>query len=303
MRQKYIELRETRDIGEIISTYFDFLKQNFKTYLNIFIRYNGLFIIAFLGISYLLITGVFGLISDNTGAAYGYRTEIFLITGGIAFLIVYLITALLNYSLAASYTVRYVQEKGNPIETQSVWNIVRQNLAKILGFVVLMTLLYIGVMMVGMILTFIPILGTLAYYFIMLGFTGWMGLAFMVMIHQNKGITDSLGEGWTLLSKYFWKTVLSNIVISLLLGILMSVIILIPGIFIGLYTFHAIDSGQEITGSILFVTLWIIGGAILMTVYLFNQSLIQFINGIVYFSVYEETYNEAARERIDNIGL
>jgi hypothetical protein len=30
--------------------------------------------------------------------------------------------------------------------------------------------------------------------------------------------------------------------------------------------------------------------------------MLQFVNGILYYSLHEETYNEATRERIENIG-
>ncbi len=57
MFQKKIEFRQKLDVGDIVTYYFDFLKQNIKSFTNIFISYNGIFILAFLGISYLLVTG------------------------------------------------------------------------------------------------------------------------------------------------------------------------------------------------------------------------------------------------------
>ena len=47
---------------------------------------------------------------------------------------------------------------------------------------------------------------------------------------------------------------------------------------------------------------WTLALSILLILYTLNQSMIQFVNGILYFSVHEETYNEATRERIENIG-
>jgi len=67
MQDNYIELKQNRDLGEIITAYFDFFKQNLKSFTNIFISYNGIFILLILGISYLLVTGFLGLYDSTNG--------------------------------------------------------------------------------------------------------------------------------------------------------------------------------------------------------------------------------------------
>lgn len=305
MQDKYIPLKRQRDVGEMISTYFDFLKKNFKPFLNIFITYNGLFILAFLGVSYLLVTGfvgafvatpTFGITSDTSSY------QLYFVAGVIGFLVLFIITAVLNYSLAAVYMIQYEQNKDINVEKRKVWEMVKQNLGKIVLFIILMMLMYLGVMIVGVIISFIPILGTFAYYILILAYTSWMGLSFMSMINDNKEVTDALGEGWNLLKKYFWKSVLSNLVIGLLLGILMMVVLMIPGILIGVYAFHSLDTGVDLANSPMANVVWTLALSLILILYTINQSLAQFVNGILYYSLHEETYNEATRERIDNIG-
>lgn len=305
MQDKYIPLKRQRDVGEMISTYFDFLKKNFKPFLNIFITYNGLFILAFLGVSYLLVTGfvgafvatpTFGITSDTSSY------QLYFVAGVIGFLVLFIITAVLNYSLAAVYMIQYEQNKDINVEKRKVWEMVKQNLGKIVLFIILMMLMYLGVMIVGVIISFIPILGTFAYYILILAYTSWMGLSFMSMINDNKEVTDAFGEGWNLLKKYFWKSVLSNLVIGLLLGILMMVVLMIPGILIGVYAFHSLDTGVDLANSPMANVVWTLALSLILILYTINQSLAQFVNGILYYSLHEETYNEATRERIDNIG-
>ena len=36
MREKFLELRINRDFGDILTTYFEFLKQNIKKFTNVF---------------------------------------------------------------------------------------------------------------------------------------------------------------------------------------------------------------------------------------------------------------------------
>ena len=305
MQSKYILLKRQRDVGDMISTYFEFLKKNFKPFLNIFITYNGLFILAFLGVSYLLVTGfigafvatpAFGVVNDVS------NYQIYFVLGVLGFLILFIITAVLNYSLAAVYMIQYEQNKGITVEKKEVWEMVKQNLGKIILFIILMMLMYLGVMIVGVIISFIPILGTFAYYILILAYTSWMGLSFMSMINDKREVTDAFGEGWNLLKKYFWKSVLSNLVIGLLLGILMMVVLMVPGILIGIYAFHSLDTGVDLANSPMANVVWTLALSLILILYTINQSLAQFVNGILYYSLHEETYNEATRERIDNIG-
>lgn len=305
MQNKYIALKRQRDVGEMISTYFDFLKQNFKPFLNIFITYNGLFILGFLGVSYLLVTGYVGVINSlNVGGIENENSNyvFFLVAGFIGFFILYIITAILNYSLAAAYTIQYENNKGVLVEKIEVWEMVKQNLGKIIIFIVLMVLGYVAIMVAGLILSFIPVIGTFAYYLIVLAYTSWTGLSFMAMISDNREVVDAFGEGGKLLKKYFWKSVLSNLVIGLLLAILMMVVLMIPGILIGVYAFHSLDTGVDLVNSPIANVVWTLALSLVLILYTINQSLAQFVNGILYYSLHEETYNEATRERIDNIG-
>ncbi len=306
MQNKYIPLKRQRDVGEMISTYFEFLKKNFKPFLNIFITYNGLFILAFLGVSYLLVTGFVGafVATPTFGISTDTSTyQIYFILGLVGFLILFIITAVLNYSLAAVYMIQYEQNKGTAVEKRKVWELVKQNLGKIILFIILMMIMYIVLMVVGVIISFIPILGSIAYYLMILAYTSWMGLSFMSMINDNKEVTDAFGEGWNLLKKYFWKSVLSNLVIGMLLGILMMVVLMIPGILIGIYAFHSLDTGIDLATSPIANVIWTLALSLVLILYTINQSLAQFVNGILYYSLHEETYNEATRERIDNIGV
>ncbi|MGB3342601.1 MAG: hypothetical protein WBA61_01690 [Aequorivita sp.] len=305
MQQNHIPLKRQRDIGEMISTYFEFLKQNFKPFLNIFIRYNGIFILGFLGVSYLLVTGFVGSlgmteIGPETNNPMYYNMLIGF--GMISFFALFIITAIFNYSLAAAYVIRYEQNNGAEVENAQVWEIVKENLRKIILFILLMMVLYIGVIIVGTVFSFIPVIGVLVYYLIVMGYTSWMGLSFMAMINENRDVTDAYSEGWKLLKTYFWKCIFSNLVIGILLGILMAVVLMIPGILMGIYVFHSVSNEVDLINSPLANIIWILALSLLLILYTMYQALSQFVNGILYFSLHEETYNEATRKRIDEIG-
>lgn len=307
MLKQFIQLKQSRDIGETTGAFFDFFKQNIKEFLNIFIRYNGVFIIAFLGVSYLMVTGFMGVMqSSNTlvDSAVDDTTSNMLIGFGmLGFIVLLLVTGLLNYSLAAAYITNYQNNGDGSVQKETIWKMVVDNVGKTILFILLMILIYVGVFIVGVIISIIPILGTFAYYAIMLAFQAWMGLSFMAMFYQKLSVTEAFGEGWKLLFKYFWKSVLVNLVVSLLLSILLFLVLMVPGILIGLYAFHAAENGVDLSEGTVPKIVWTIALSILLVVFTLNQSVSQFINGVLYFSLHEETYNQTTRENIEQIGL
>jgi hypothetical protein len=309
MQQDHIELKQRRDIGEIIAVYFDFFKKNLKPFVNIFIRYNGIFLLGFLSVSYLLVTGFIGMMRStqstigNTAAmSETIDSSLYLGFGALGFFALLIITSILNYSLAASYSIEYQKKETPEVEKKKVWGLVSKHLGKIILFVIIAGLLFLVVFVIGMIISFIPVLGTFAYYALQLGFLAWMGLAFMAMLYENRDLMDAIGEGWNLLFKYFWKSVLVNLVVSLLLSILLMVVLMIPGILIGIYAFFSLEAGVDLAESAVAKVVWTLAGTILLIVYTFNQSLSQFVNSVLYFSIHEQTYNQVTRSKIDQIG-
>jgi uncharacterized protein involved in cysteine biosynthesis len=304
MENEHIELKQRRELGDIITIYFEFFKKNLKGFLNIFISYNGIFILGFLGVSYLLVTGFVGVFRDSqiAGSAQEMESTLYIGFGSLGFVLLFLATAILNYSLAASYIINYEKNEKPLIDKKQVWSLVSNNLARIILFVLLFIGIYLGVAIFGLILSIVPLVGTLAYYVLMLAYTAWMGVSFMVMLYENRGVSDALTEGWHLVKRYFWKSVLVNLVISLLLTLLMLVVLLIPGVLIGVYAFLSLEYGIDLANSPYANIVWTLALSILLIIYSFNQSLSQFINGILYFNLHEETYNETTRKRIDQIG-
>jgi uncharacterized protein involved in cysteine biosynthesis len=304
MEHDHIELKQRRELGDIINIYFEFFKKNLKPFLNIFISYNGLFILGFLGVSYLLVTGFVGIFRDTAlaGSADEMESTIYIGFGMLGFVLLFVATAVLNYSLAASYIINYEKNEKPTIDKKEVWSLVSNNLGKIILFILLLIVIYIGVFIVGIVISIVPLVGSLAYYLIMLSFTAWMGVSFMAMLYENRNVTDALTEGWQLVRRYFWKSVLVNLVISLLLALLMVVVLMIPGVIIGVYAFHSIENGIDLADSAFAKIVWTLALTVLLILYSFNQSLSQFINGILYFELHEQTYNQNTRKRIDQIG-
>ena len=302
MKKDYIELKQRRDFGDIITVYFDFFKQNLKGFTNIFLSYNGIFILLLLGCSYLIVSGFMDSIAKRGSGGSDQTALMLLGFGAIAFFIIFVLTAALNYSLASSYMINYTKQEQIEVKKKDVWKMVIDNAGNIIVFILLLGVIYFAFIIVSLILSIIPIVGFLAQYVIQFFVTSWLGVSFMVMLNEKKGPVDSLGEGWDLVKSTFWKCVGVNFIIGILLGLLLILLLTAPGILIGIYTFHAVETGEAIETSAVATIIYTFGLSILLVVMAYSQSLSQFINGILYFSIHEEKYNMMMRKRIDQIG-
>lgn len=308
-KDNYIELRVNRDFGDMITLYFDFFKQNLKKFTNIFISYNGIFLIGLLIVSYLLVSGVIGLISNGQNTfldGVGSGSDAYIIyfgLGGVLFFFIFLMVAILNYSLSTSYMIKYEEYKGQGFNKDQVWQQVKSNLGNIVLFILLLVLLFAVLMVVALVLTFIPLAGMLAQYVLQYFVMAWVGVSFFVMLKEKRGVMEALGEGWNLVTKNFWTAVGVNFILGLLIGLLFMVVMIIPGILVGIYTFHVVQNDVALGSSIVPTIIYTLGTCMFLIIAVYSQCLSQFINGLLYFSLHEKTYNLNSRSKIDQIGL
>ncbi|TVZ15027.1 hypothetical protein [Maribacter sp. MAR_2009_72] len=310
MKDNYIPLRVNRDFGEIISVYFDFFKQNIKNFTNVFISYNGLFMIGLLIASYLLVSGVIGLIafetnnnsfSDSMGFEDNYY--IYLVIGSGLFFIIFILVAILNYSLSTSYMIKYEEKKNNMFNKKEVWAFAKSQLGNIVLFILLLIPIYLAFMIVAIMMAIIPILGMFAQYIVQFFVAAWIGVSFFDMLNKQKGAIDAFGEGWRLVTKNFWKSVGVNFILGLLLGLLLMLTLMVPGIILGIYTFHVVENDVDFANSIVTTVVYTIGTCCILITAVYGQCLSQFVNGILYYALHEKTYNEHTRATIEQIGL
>ncbi|SNY99406.1 hypothetical protein [Flagellimonas pacifica] len=309
MKDKYIELRINRDFSDILTTYFDFLKQNIKKFTNVFLSYNGVFLIGLLITSYLLVSGFVGLIAAE-GNMFGTGLEqtnddtywVYIIAGGILFFIILILVGGLNFSLSSSYLVKYDEHKGMVFDKKEVWELTKSRFGNILVFILLLIPIYLVFMIVAFICALIPLLGMFAQYILQFFLAAWVGVSFFSMMSENKGVTDAFGEGWNLVSKNFWKSIGVNFILGLLNGLLFFIIMLIPMIIVGIYTFHVVQNSVDVGSSIVSTIVYTLGLCLLLILMVYAQCLSQFVNGILFYALHEKTYNINTRSKIEQIG-
>lgn len=308
MRNNYIELRINRDFGDILSIYFDFLKQNIKKFTNVFLNYNGIFIVGLLITSYLLVSGFVGLIAadglygNGSGSVSDEDYLIYLFSGLGIFLIIFLLVAGLNFSISSAYLVKYDETSGNHFDKKEVWLLFKDRWGDILLFIILLIPLYIIYLVVAIVFTFIPLIGIFVQYVLQFFLAAWIGVSFFCMLSEKKGVITSFQEGWTLVINNFWRSVGVNFILGLLNGLLFFIILLIPGVIIGLYTFHVVENNVDVTGSVISMVVYTLALCLVLIASVYAQCLSQFVNGILYYALHEKTYNVNTRSKIEQIG-
>ena len=309
MKEKFLELRINRDFGDILTTYFEFLKQNIKKFTNVFLSYNGVFLIGLLITSYLLVSGFVGMIAAesntygiNAGTSDDDSYLIYIIAGSTLFFLIFLIVAGLNFSLSSSYMIRYEQHRGLQFDKSEVWELTKSKFGNTLLFILLLIPIYLTFMIFSIVFAFIPLLGLFAQYIIQFFMTAWVGVSFFSMMSENKGVIEGFGEGWNLVWKNFWKSVGVNFILGLLNGLLFFILLIIPGILIGIYTFHVVENDVDVSTSIISTIVYTLGFCALLIMMIFAQGLSQFVNGLLYYTLHEKTYNLNTRSKIEQIG-
>ncbi|WP_318344632.1 hypothetical protein [Flagellimonas baculiformis] len=309
MKDKYIELRINRDFGDILSVYFEFLRQNIKKFTNVFLSYNGIFLVGLLITSYLMVSGFVGMVSEGSniyGIGSGESNEgtywTYIIVGSIIFFIIFILVAGFNFSLSSSYLVKYDEHKGQGFDKREVWEHTKGNLGNTLMFILLLIPIYVLFFIVALIFAFIPLLGMFAQYIVQFAMTAWIGVSFFSMMSQSKGVIDGFGEGWNLVINNFWRSVGVNFILGLLNGLLFFIILIVPSIIIGIYTFHVVENNVDVGGSVISTVIYTLGLCLLLILMVYAQCLSQFVNGVLFYALHEKTYNINTRSKIDQIG-
>ena len=309
MKQGRVEFRQRLDFGQLNTFFFDFIKFNWKEYSNIFLRYNGIFMLIFIGISYMMVTGYFGMIS--TLDIYGRPEEsdtytALTIVGLIVYLILLLIVGGINFGITSVYLMEYNKNEGSQqqINGKQVWSQVKRNAGRLIGFMSLFVLIFILWGICSYIFGALPWLLDMALtYFVFFIMSAWVGISCMAMFAQDIGPADALGVGWSLLMQNFWKGVGLNLVVWIILFATRIFIMAIPLYIIYFILFHTVDQQAiDITG-LLFSMIWTVFVALATLISIYMQAITQFLNGGLFYSLQEAKSNSFLRSKIDQIGL
>lgn len=306
MNKPYLELRTRHSFGDIINLYFQFLKYNFKNFVNLYLRYNAISIIFTLIASYLLVTGFMGLASTDFrfGMSSNIDTNAYLIGGLIVIMLVVLITSIINYSFSSAYIIEYTENEGI-VESSAVWNRIQRNFGNIVLLILFGVLIYLVYLVVTVIVAFIPLVGLIVQYGLNFTLSAIFGLAFISLFKAKTsvGAGTAIGEAWDFTLSNFLNVILFGLIIGILNVMIALLISTIPGFIIGVYLFFSIESEVDFVSSNLANVIFTLSFAMFILSFIFTQALSQIAYGILYFNLYEQKYNTYLKGKIEQIGI
>jgi MFS family permease len=225
----------------------------------------------------------------------------------IVFVVIGLIAGLISYSYSAIYLKLYSENEGKNFETQQIIQVYKQNLGKLFVFLACSIILGIPLVIVLGISAFvlmITIVGILLIPVLLGAFTLFYNMTLMEYLQQKKGIWESFGYAWTLITKKFWAAVGSVGIFYLMAYVAQNVITMIPYLFFmgSMFTVtpEKNTNPEEVGASLMVLMLVVFFIAFIVGTILNN--ITQLNQGIVFYSLKEDHENINTKSVIDQIG-
>lgn len=276
MPQPYIELRERRELGTIISDSFTFIRINRRLLWNVLIKTSGVF--------FLLSVALAGLYQYMNASSWMVSDPLTLLL--VVFLLMF--SSILFYSSIAaaiySFMQYYIDTKGDVQE-----EVVIQEARSKIGHVIVLSIISAFIMFFALILFIIPGI----YVAIPLA------LVLPVFCFRKIGIMESIQAAFKLVSGYWWITFGTLLVVYIVFMVISFVFQLPSTIYLGVKTFFSATGGNgELSGDFIYL--------ILATVSSASSNLLSVIVviciGLIYLDLDEEKNRTGIKAKLEELG-
>ena len=282
MDQDFIQFKQQREMGEIISVSFKFLRENYKAYFRLLFKVAGpAFLLLIVALSYYS----YSTLGDPLNTEVFMSGE-FIISFGI------LALTLLLYFSAVYATVfnlirSYIENKGKIKDDEvAVW--VKEDLGKMFGLNIISWVFIFA----GMMLFLIPGI----YVSVPLS------IATAALIFKQQNIAESLTEGFNLVKSNWWMSFLSLVFIWIIVYVISLIFQLPLIIYTFVKAFTSVSEGSAADMSEMFDWVYILLSIISSLVQYIFYTIIPIGVAFLYFHLNEKKNFTGTYERIDNLG-
>ncbi len=203
---EYIEFKKKRELGDVLSDTFAFLRSQFKPFFITFFRIVGPYLLVMmisLGLYMFFVGDSLNVALMGTGAP---STSNLGIMFGVS--ILYLVSIVIVYTMSQSTVLHYIKSYANgkgKIDEAAIKSEVYQRFGSFLGlgFLVVLSI------MVGIFICCVP------------GIYLWVPLAlsFSVLVFDQKGAVDAYGYSFKLIKDEWWITFATLVVVIIIVSI------------------------------------------------------------------------------------
>ncbi len=285
--KKYIEFKKKRELGEILTDTFAFLRANGKPLLSVLIKT--------VGIPFILLLAAFAYYTYSSSTVM----DPFAINNGdvsnignffISFCLLIVIgsvTSGLMFGSVSHYIREYIESNGS-VDKDTVFQAIKNDTGSIILLSLLVFLIYFG----GFVLCVIPVI----YLYVP------MSVVFSIYVFTPYSITESISQSFNLIKNEWWMTFATLFILAIVVGLIGFVFSIPAFIYTFVKTFTAASEGSLTNPSDLFDWVYIalntFSSAAQFVLYIITAVATVFI----YFNLNERKHATGTLEQIDSLG-
>ncbi|MDR9457178.1 MAG: hypothetical protein RI572_07185 [Salegentibacter sp.] len=282
MNRDLIQFKQQREIGEIISVSFKFLRENYKTYFRLLIKVAGP--------AFLLLIAALSYYSYST-LGDPLNSEMFMSGGFIISFGILALTLLLYFSVVYATVFNliksYIENEGE-IKDAEVAAWAKDDLGKMFGLNIISWIFIFA----GMMLFLIPGI----YVSVPLS------IAMAALIFKQQSIFESITEGFKLVKDNWWMSFLTLVFVWIIIYVISLIFQLPLIIYTFVKAFTSVNEGSAADMSEMFDWVYILFSIISSLVQYIFYSIIPIGIAFLYFHLNEKKNFTGTYERIDKLG-
>jgi hypothetical protein len=287
MSNPTIDFRRQRELGDVISDTFKFIRQEFKPLIKTIFKITGpVFVILLLAIGYYSYLGMDLLANPFLADASEVNVEMYFISLFILFSSLLAFYVLL-YNTILHYIRSYMANAGIVNDTE-VFEGVKRDFGRMLGL-----LLLAGIMTgVGLLLCILP------------GVYLWVPMALTpaIMVFGRNSILDSIGQAFDLIKNNWWNTFFTLFVITLLVYIIGMIFQFPLMVYYFIKTLTMSTEGSAANPADLVDWVYVFFNVISSLFQYLLSTIVVISTAFIYYSLDEKKNATGSFERISNLG-
>jgi hypothetical protein len=310
------ELFKKRDFNALFSDTIDFFKRFGKNYYKNYFIINGIFLMILVVLIYFIskifLENAFSTVQDSNNdfiANYVHTNPLMFFGFFAIFILVSIFLSLLNITYPIVYLSLIDKNQTEEISSSQVIVEIRKNIGRFILFfigTIFIILPIVIIILTILILLCFVLIGIPLLIIIFPFFSSWFSQSYFIFTIEKHTFIDSLKKGYQLVRPKFWMVVGNALFIQFIIQMIQSTVTIVFYIiaFFGFLFFRQDIQNETFKNSnfslaavcvtLVFVIL-VIFGYVLNNITIINQ-------GILYYSLREETENKSIKNEIDSIG-
>ncbi len=287
MNTNYIEFKKKRELGDILTDTFAFIRQEGKSLFSVLLKTSGIpFLLLLAASAYYTYSSanMFDPLTIQNGGMFNSASI-------LLSLFMLLATMLIFYGLlfgsVLHYIKAYVDNKGT-IDQDTVVQGVKKDFGNIIGLGILSGL----IIFFGFILCVLP--GIYLYV--------PMSLVFSILVFRNTNVSDAINESFQLIKNEWWITFATLFIIGIIISII-SMVFSIPALmYTFTKTFTAASEGTMSDPSAMFDWVFIALNTLSSAAQYVLYVITAISTAFIYYNLNERKHATGAFEQIDSLG-